>query len=575
MHDLPNDFRMTELGQLPEGWVWATVERIQKNVEKVKSKNNNPDDEFLYIDIGCLDKNKIAKWKKYTWGNAPSRAQQIIKTGDVLFSTVRTYLKNIALVKDSILNHQICSSGFTVIRGFPNLSSSNYLYYYVITDHFIQSLNKLQTGTSYPAIKDRDIFTQPLPLPPLPEQHQIVEIIEEKFSNLDSGIADLKRARDQLKIYRQAVLKSAFEGKLTEEWRNEHTDELEPAEILLERIREEREKHYRERLEEWQQEVREWEENGGQGRKPGKPKEPREMPPLTKKEVEELGELPEGWGWVKLGNMVSEPRYGSSRKCTYENISTGVIRIPNISDGLVDQSDMKFAEFSDEELNTYKIIAGDILTIRSNGSISLVGKSALVTVKDENLIFAGYLIRIRPYQKVLISKYLLHSLSSLALRSQIEMKAKSTSGVNNINSGELKNLIIPTCPLPEQDQIVQEIETRLPVADKLEQTIEEALQKAEALRQSILKHAFQGKLTGEWRKLHPELITGENSAEALLERIRQEKEEQKKKIVAARDGRRTTARGRGKGRGSRTKEGANATGGKQTEGRQETLGEWN
>ena len=77
---------------------------------------------------------------------------------------------------------------------------------------------------------------------------------------------------------------------------------------------------------------------------------------------------------------------------------------------------------------------------------------------------------------------------------QIESKAKSTSGVNNINSDELKSLIIPICSIEEQQQIVQEIESRLSVCDKIEEAISDSLKQANALRQSILKKAFVGKL---------------------------------------------------------------------------------
>jgi type I restriction enzyme, S subunit len=80
------------------------------------------------------------------------------------------------------------------------------------------------------------------------------------------------------------------------------------------------------------------------------------------------------------------------------------------------------------------------------------------------------------------------------LRNQIESKAKSTSGVNNINSEELKCLNIPLCSLEEQQQIVEEIESRLSVCDKIEETITNSLKQAEALRQCILKKAFEGKL---------------------------------------------------------------------------------
>ncbi|MNQ91442.1 Type-1 restriction enzyme EcoKI specificity protein [compost metagenome] len=85
-------------------------------------------------------------------------------------------------------------------------------------------------------------------------------------------------------------------------------------------------------------------------------------------------------------------------------------------------------------------------------------------------------------------------MSSHNLRIQIESKAKSTSGVNNINSGELESLEIPLFPIQEQHQIVKEIESRLSVCDKVEQSITESLEKAKALRQSILKKAFQGTL---------------------------------------------------------------------------------
>ncbi len=88
----------------------------------------------------------------------------------------------------------------------------------------------------------------------------------------------------------------------------------------------------------------------------------------------------------------------------------------------------------------------------------------------------------------------------------------------------LSLLYISYCSEDEQKYIVQEIESRLSVADKLEQNIDESLQKAEALRQSILKKAFEGELTSQWRKDHPELVSGENSVQALLKRIKLEKQ---------------------------------------------------
>jgi type I restriction enzyme S subunit len=93
----------------------------------------------------------------------------------------------------------------------------------------------------------------------------------------------------------------------------------------------------------------------------------------------------------------------------------------------------------------------------------------------------------------------------------------------NLNTDIISDIIFPLCSHSERNQIVSEIETRLSVCDQLEQTIEDSLKKAEALRQSILKKAFEGELTKEWRETHPELVSGENSAESLLASIRAEK----------------------------------------------------
>ncbi len=183
-------------------------------VEVAKRKEKNPNEEFLYLDIGGVDNttNKIISNKIYKWKDAPSRAQQIIFQNDILFSTVRTYLKNIAIVESKNYDGQIASSGFTVIRANEKVATAKFLFYYSLSRSFLQPLNELQTGSSYPAVRDKDVFAQLTPLPPLPEQHLIVAKIEMLFSELDKGTESLKTAQQQLKVYRQAVLKWAFEN---------------------------------------------------------------------------------------------------------------------------------------------------------------------------------------------------------------------------------------------------------------------------------------------------------------------------------------------------------------------------
>jgi type I restriction enzyme S subunit len=329
--------------------------------------------------------------------------------------------------------------------------------------------------------------TIPFVLPPINEQKRIVAKIEELFSELDNGIAALKTAREQLKVYRQAVLKHAFEGQLTAKWREENANKLESPEQLLARIQQEREARYQQQLEEWEAAVKAWEANGKEGKKPGKPKNLAILTPVPEASKKEFPLLPSGWSYIRLGNLIDEPTYGTSAKCDYELGDQSVLRIPNISIGRIDDSDLKFASFEKGEVDHLRLMEGDILTIRSNGSISLVGSCALINEKDTKHIFAGYLIRLRPNCKAVKSEYLLSAMSSHFLRKQIESAAKSTSGVNNINSGELQNLIIPLPSVSEQEELISELDSTLSMINSTEFEIDQQLAKTEILRQSILK----------------------------------------------------------------------------------------
>jgi len=498
--------------ELPKGWCWVKLGDICAQIE-TKNPNIDPESEFEYIDIASIDNTikKIIFPKRYLGKNAPSRARQLVRKNDIVFSTVRTYLMNIALVPDS-LDGQIASTGFCVIRAKKELNQK-FVFYYSLSHQFVEPLNELQRGTSYPAIRDSDVFGQPFPLCATAEQYRIVEKIEELFSDLDKGIESLKTTQQQLKIYRQAVLKWAFEGKLTAKWREDKKQqgELKSADELLEQIKAEREKRDRTQLQEWHEAVKTWEANGKQGKKPGKPKKAKELPSLTENEIAELTKLPETWFWTKLGEMTLGVEYGTSAKSKKQG-KVIVLRMGNIQRFIFDWSDLVYSD-DDEEIEKYLLRKGDILFNRTN-SPELVGKSAIYQ-GEKSAIFAGYLIRINQINELANSKYLNYFLNS-TIAKNYGNKVK-TDGVNqsNINGEKLISYPLPYCSLEEQHQIVQEIEFRLSICDRLEATITENLTRAEALRQSILKQAFEGKLVPQDPNDEP--------AEKLLERIKQEK----------------------------------------------------
>ncbi len=145
-----------------------------------------------------------------------------------------------------------------------------------------------------------DFAKRYIPLPPLNEQNKITDTIDELFNELDNGVANLKLAQNQLKVYRQALLKQAFEGKLTEQWRKENNLEL--AEKLIKRIKEERQKRYEQELKDWKAAVKVWENDGKKGKKPEKPKAQKHIE-ISKDEIDSLKSLPDVWQYSKIVNI--------------------------------------------------------------------------------------------------------------------------------------------------------------------------------------------------------------------------------------------------------------------------------
>jgi type I restriction enzyme S subunit len=233
-------------------------------------------------------------------------------------------------------------------------------------------------------------------------------------------------------------------------------------------------------------------------------------------------ELPLSWRTVLIGEVIESLKYGTSKKCSYEKIGVPILRIPNIEQGVVTHSDLKYAELQEKEFQQLRLRSGDILMIRSNGSVSLVGKSALVRDIDVGLAYAGYLIRLRPDSSKIIPDFLNMVLGSNDVRVQIEVPARSTSGVHNINSKEVRALQFFLPPLPEQREIVCRVESMFKLADAVEKRVEAAKVMAEKLTQAILAKAFRGELVPTEAELARLEGRTYKSASELLSRIKSE-----------------------------------------------------
>ena len=227
--------------------------------------------------------------------------------------------------------------------------------------------------------------------------------------------------------------------------------------------------------------------------------------------------MPEGWARATVEQLLARSEYGTSVKCSYDTRGLPVLRIPNIVAGEIDLTDVKYATKSVPVDSETALAKGDVLMCRTNGSVRLVGKTAVVNSEMEPYHgFASYLLRFRLMETEVLPKWFhLYATSQLG-RTFIEQNAASSAGQNNVSLSLIHTMPIPLPPLAEQRRIVAEVKRRLSVVQQAEATVEASLARAERLRQSILKQAFSGKLVPQDPDDEP--------ASVLLEHIRAERE---------------------------------------------------
>jgi type I restriction enzyme S subunit len=418
--------------QLPDGWEWKTIGDVTLPIQKVDPAQK-PDKEFTYLDIASIDNSvhRITEPKSYYGVDAPSRARQLVRANDVLFSTVRTYLEKIAQVPD-IYDGQIASTGFSVLRA-NELVLPKYIFYYSFTQNFLEPLNELQRGTSYPAVRDNDVRVQLIPVAPLPEQERIVSRIDELFSDLEAGVASLERVRAGLKRYKASVLKAAVEGKLFE------SGEVVSGELP----------------EGWR-----W---------------------VTVREIGTKNEQTVLTG--PFGSNLGREDFGES--------GVAVLTIGCLTEyGLNLEKAKYISEAKARELEKYRVREGDLLFSR----MATVGRAGLVTHQFGGLIFNYHLMRLRLDDELIDPDYFLAYVRGSKTVTNYVKEVNHGATRDGINTEQLLGLPVVLPPLGEQQRIVAEVERRLSVVGEVESAVDVGLVRAGRLRQSVLRSAFEGRL---------------------------------------------------------------------------------
>jgi len=477
-----NDYKITYLPPLPKGWVWVRLGEVIQFVKGKKPKNLGDKNEFFKIPYINIEAFELKRFTQFTDGkDVPTCEPDDIL---IVWDGARCGLvgRGVKGVIGSTLAKLDCGEIY-----------KSFLFYFLQTKY--EYINKHPRGVGIPHVEPNLFWNIHLPLPPLAEQQRIVAKIEELFTKLNAGVEALKKAKEQIKRYRQAVLKYAFEGKLTEEWRKENKPK-ETAKELLEKIKAERKKKLGTCL--------------LTGRKKYK-----ELPPVDNSE---LPELPEGWVWVRVGEI-------------YDIIGGGT---PSTKVDKYWKGDIPWITSADihglKNMKPRKFITQEAIL---NSATNLVPENSLIVVTRVGLgkiaITKIPLCFSQDSQALIDRTHLIYPEYSLYCLSQIiqifKYKNRGTT-ISGVTKKQLSELEFPLPPLPEQHKIVEEIERRFSVADEVEKVIDNSLKQAERLRQSILKKAFEGKLVPQDPNDEP--------AEKLLERIRKEKLDFKNKKTKGR-----------------------------------------
>ncbi|HHZ9168619.1 TPA: restriction endonuclease subunit S [Klebsiella pneumoniae] len=473
--------------QLPQGWEWVRVREICHDWgQKI------PDSTFTYIDVGAIDNTsgKIGSNLQILGASdAPSRARKIVKTGTVIYSTVRPYLLNIAIIDKEYDPEPIASTAFAILHPFRSLSA-RFIYHYLRSPAFIRYVEATQKGVAYPAINDGDFFSGLFPLPPFPEQNRIVALIDQLIACCDAleavrnereekrlavhaaamqqllaapdssawgfieqHFGELYSINENVTELRKAILQLAVMGRLVPQDPNDP-----PASELLEEIGAERLRLV----------------------KAGKIKMPRPLPPIKPEEVPY--QLPQGWEWVRVAEL-TDVGTGSTPATTNQDFYGGSIPWYTSSatnDLFAPMPDKFITEKAISETNCKVFPAGSLM-IAMYGQGKTRGQVSEIVIPGATNQAVAALVFFRSSEG--IKKYLKYFF--IKIYDEIRLLAEGAAQPN-LNVGKIKETLVPLPPLSEQHRIVSRIDQLMALCDTVDQKINDATDKQTELLRAVM-----------------------------------------------------------------------------------------
>lgn len=414
----------------------------------------------------------------------PEFNEKRLRHGDVLFNNTNSpeLVGKTAFVTErgnglAFSNHMTqvqvakgVSSEFMALQ-LHHLWSQKYFFHRCVKHVNQASISATELATRIPFI-----------CPPSNEQRRIVEKTEAMFDEIDKGVESLQTARANLGLYRQSLLKSAFEGRLTADWRAQNADKLEAPKTLLTRIQKERDTRYKAALDTWQDALAEWRAGGEKDKKPTKPKR---LPALAATAAP--FSIPEKWIAISVGSLGRVETGATPPTKSKDNFGGNVpfFKPTDLEAGADVREAREFLSETGAE-KSRPFSAGTILVTCIGATIGKTGLAGVDAACNQQINYIEPDPNFAP-------RFIYYQIISPFFQDQIKDNASSTT-LPILNKGKFSQLRAIICSPAEQTEIVRIVDSRLEAADALEAEIDAALTRADALRQSILKKAFSGQL---------------------------------------------------------------------------------
>lgn len=540
---------------IPSGWVWTTLGEIALINFRDPQLHSLPDNlSVTFVPMAAVDAEQgVISDPEVRSLSTVKRGYKAFSDGDVLFAKITPSMENgkAAIAKDLKNGLGFGSTEFHILKPLGGIIPE-WLFLFVRQESFRQDAKAQFSGTAGQLrVPERFITNYSIPLAPLPEQQRIVDEIERLFTRGDAGVAALERVQKKLERYKTSMLKAACEGELvpTEaELAQQEGREYEPAEVMLERILEERRKKWE--AEEWERLIERAKKKVAkdQRKAAGLPHYIRDLEPGDWEEIteevykkfllkddkwkdkyvspvepdlENLWVLPDGWVWATLDQMSYHVTSGSRGWAKYYAQQGSLfVRVGNFNRRSIDLdlSDIVFVTPPEgPEVERTRLILGDLL-------MTITADVGMVGAVDEHVLkwgeaFINQHVSLVRFVISDVVKFVGYACASEIIQDQVKEKQYGATK-QGLNLDDVKKLCIPLPPLAEQKCIIEELETKFPIISKQKATYEINGKKAIGLRQTILRDAFEGKLVPQNPKEEP--------ASELLSRIQTERESREK-----------------------------------------------